>query len=279
MTEPLGVSVLLAVRENEPFALRCVRFLLDMQEADELVEGTSIHRNGRGLSKPHAEMLAARAPETMDATTLSRIASEYAHTQLTQGVKSGQLRLPATSVREQEDGDAPVSKRRRRAKILQSDDEEDEGGDEEDVDEENGVISLDEYGVHADGVVMPSARLVARVRRIVDETRARGLSGRSIPWRVRRAVNEEDGWRGTNVSSRVVDAALYQVMPGVDMFTVAPKTVVRIFWVSEHRWATAEVVRVRRGSDTSNVVELYFPDEEIEGTVTGADTLYAYELK
>lgn len=279
MTEPLGVSVLLAVRENEPFALRCVRFLLDMQEADELVEGTSIHRNGRGLSKPHAEMLAARAPETMDATTLSRIASEYAHTQLTQGVKSGQLRLPATSVREQEDGDAPVSKRRRRAKILQSDDEEDEGGDEEDVDEENGVISLDEYGVHADGVVMPSARLVARVRRIVDETRARGISGRSIPWRVRRAVNEEDGWRGTNVSSRVVDAALYQVMPGVDMFTVAPKTVVRIFWVSEHRWATAEVVRVRRGSDTSNVVELYFPDEEIEGTVTGADTLYAYELK
>ena len=274
MSDPLGVSVLLAVRENEPFALRCVRFLLDMQEADELVEGTSIHRNGRGLSKPHAEMLAARAPETMDATTLSWIASEYAHTQLTEAVKNGQLRLPATSVRE--DDDAPVFKRRRRARVLRSDDDEDddEGGD----DEQNGVVSLDEYGVHADGVVMPSARFVARVRRIVDETRARGVSGRSMPLRVRRAVNEEDGWRGTNVSSRVVDAALYQVMPGVDLFTVAPKTVVRIFWVSEHRWATAEVVRVRRGSDTSNVVELYFPDEEVEGTVTGADTLYAYEL-
>lgn len=270
MSDPLGVSVLLAVRENEPFALRCVRFLLDMQEADELVEGTSIHRNGRGLSKPHAEMLAARAPEKMDATTLSRIASEYAHTQLTEAVKNGQLRLPATSVSEEDD--APVSKRRRGARVLQSDDEQDE-------DEPNGVVSLDEYGVHAAGVVMPSARFVARVRRIVDETRARGVSGRSMPWRVRRAVNEEDGWRGTNVSSRVVDAALYQVMPGVDLFTVAPKTIVRIFWVSEHRWATAEVVCVRRGSDTSNVVELYFPDEEVEGTVTGADTLYAYELR
>lgn len=283
--DDVGVAVLRAVRDNEAFALRCVRFLLDRQDPDEISEGTSLRRNGRGLSKPHAEMLADSVPEATAPSILSRIASEYAHSQLAEAVRSGVLQIPPTILydgsSEPEDPfwSRPDKKRRRRREILSEDEEEDQEEEPEkqvvDLTEET---FLDEYGVHLGGIVMPSRAFVSRVRGIVDDLVAHNESVRNFPARVRQRVNGSDGWRGTNVSSRMVDAALYQVMPSVDLFTASRKALVRIFWVSEQRWATAEVVRVRRRSDTTNVVELFFPDEETDGTVTGPDTLYAYSL-
>ena len=286
MKDDLGVGILCAIRENDAFALRCLRFLVDRQDADEIVEGTSLHRNRRGLSKPHAEMLAGRELEKMPASDISRIASEYAHSQLADAVRRGELTMAEKgTLVDVSTGDEDAwdrlervrsgSKRRREREIVQSEDEE----DETDLDDPSeSEVCLDEYGIHHGGAVMPSASFVSRVGRIVRELRERGEQARAFPRLVARIVNAEDGWRGTNVSARMVDAALYQVMPAIDLFVARPKTLVRIFWASEGRWATAETVRVRRGSDTTNVVELFFPDEEVDGTVTGVDTLYAYEL-
>lgn len=295
MIDDLGVKVLCAIREDDAFALRCLRFLVHRQDADEILEGTSLHRNGRGLSKPHAEMLAGRDPETMPAADVSRIASEYAHSQLADAVRNKELRMTGACREHRRSellpgalasagGDETLvrvglgSKRRRGRQVLQSEDE-DEDEEPELPDSSEDDLCLDEYGVHFGGVVMPSASFVSRVGRIVRDLRTRDEPASAFPRRVARIVNAEDGWRGTNVSARMVDAALYQVMPAVDLFLARPKTLVRIFWISEGRWATAETVRVRRGSDTTNVVELFFPDEEVDGTVTGADTLYAYKLE
>jgi hypothetical protein len=53
---------------------------------------------------------------------------------------------------------------------------------------------------------------------------------------------------------------------------------VRIWWASEHKWASAKVDRVTRNHGSELRVELTFTEEDASGVVTAADALFAYAL-
>lgn len=254
----LGAAVLVAVRENDAFALACFEWLKSRQEPDELACGTSLHHNGRGFDKFHARALHAK---DLDDDEIKAMVSEYAHTQLVEGVREGELKIP---------------ERKKRRLVEESDDEPEEAifDDAEHVAdgrETDAAVALDLYGVACER--LPSRAFAARALQI-----AAGLSCDvlRIPDEVTAVVNTQDGWSGAVVSPALVDAALYCALPPID-YAVAKE--VRIFWASENTWASARVDSVSRGNGGRMSVELFFPDEKCAGSVSGADALYAYDLR
>jgi hypothetical protein len=269
----LGVCILKSIRLDRGFALKCIEWLLQNQETDELSEGTSIHKNGKGLNKVDAEFLHGKTLCGLHDNDLKRIASNYAHSQLAQAVRVRELSLP-DSVDEEEDSDDDVQKiTKRRRKIIESDDEIDEMSENE----EDDPVKVDEYGIHTNGVVFPSNEFCSKVAAVVNSLREREERPSRFASRVRQIVNSENAWRGSTVSARVIDYAMFRVMPKADLYD-NPSGLIRIFWASENRWVTAEARGVRRVSDTKASVELFFPDEGVEGTVSGPDAFYAYRL-
>ena len=131
--------------------------------------------------------------------------------------------------------------------------------------------------MHNAQMILPSRRFCARVARIVEGLCASTLRTQSVHVKVLSIINADDGWMGVDISASVVDAALYYVLPVVD-FVHGPPKWIRIFWASEERWVTARVDRVIRAHGTSLCVYLYFPEEEREGSVTGADAFFSYEI-
>lgn len=264
----LGAAVLVAVREDDAFAHTCFEWLKRRQEPDELIRGTSLHRNARGFDKYHARAVHAK---DLDDGEIKAMVSEYAHTQLAEGVRDGELTLPR--------------RRRKRRTVEESDDEPDDADDalvvartpadhaehDEEEEETNAPVALDLYGVTCER--LPSRAFGQRALQI-----AAGLSCDvlRIPDEVTAAVNAQDAWSGAVVSPALVDAALYCALPPIDYATAKE---VRIFWANENLWASARVESVARGDGGRVSVELSFPDEGCAGSVSGADALYAYDLR
>jgi hypothetical protein len=131
----------------------------------------------------------------------------------------------------------------------------------------------------------PSRQMCARVAKIVTRVKAenaekaeKGEKANAPPWvpaDVQNIVHEEDSWSGVQIDESVIDAALYYTLPVIKYDT---GVWIRVFWASEERWATARVERVCKIQGTQPHVEIYFPDEGMDGSVTGADGLFAYEL-
>jgi hypothetical protein len=208
----------------------------------------------------------------LDDGEIKAMVSEYAHTQLAEGVRDGELTLPR--------------RRRKRRMVEESDDEPDDAvvvartpadhaardhaDSEEEEEETNATVVLDLYGVTCER--LPSRAFGQRALQI-----AAGLSCDvlRIPDEVTAAVNAQDAWSGAVVSPALVDAALYCALPSIDYATAKE---VRIFWANENAWASARVESVARGDGGRVSVELFFPDEGCAGSVSGAHALYAYDL-
>lgn len=263
----LGAAVLVAVREDDAFALTCLEWLKCRQEPEEIIRGTSLHRNARGFDKYHARAVHTK---DLDDGEIKAMVSEYAHTQLAEGVRDGELTLPG--------------RRRKRRMVDESDDEPDDAvvvartsadraardgeGEEE---ETNATVALDLYGVTCER--LPSRAFGQRALQIAAALSCDVLR---IPDEVTAAVNAQDAWSGAVVSPALVDAALYCALPPVDYATAKE---VRIFWANENTWASARVESVTRGDGGRVSVDLFFPDEGCGGSVSGADALYAYDLR
>jgi hypothetical protein len=262
----IGAQVIIAVRENADFARDAVEWLLSKQEDDERMQGTSLHRNGEGLSKIHAARIDKELPADMSHDELKGIASAYSHTQLAEAVEAGELKLPP--------------KKKRRVLCPESDDElfhvDDDEEQDQDDDEDDAVV-VDRFGIHLGPLCMPSRALCARVGTVVERLRA---AGAWTPNDVKNVIMEESKWLlgHAEIDDCVIDAALYYALPAVT-FSPAdpPRRLIRLWWNSESMWANARVDRVSVTNGELRV-DMTFPEEKASGFITGADTLYAYAL-
>jgi hypothetical protein len=260
-----GTEVILAVRENRDFAREAVEWLFSKQDDDERIQGTSLHRNGEGLSKTHAAQIDNKFPSDMSHAELTAMASCYSHTQLAEAVEQGELKLP----------------RRKARRTLQLTDEDDEERAQEDavvdavVDAE---LAVSRFGIHSGPLCMPSRALCARVATVVERLRAAGAWS---PQDVKNAILDESNWLlgHVTVDDCVIDAALYYTLPALAFSPDGdrPKGLIRVWWNSECCWATARVDRVSVANGDLRV-DLTFPEEAASGSVTGPDTAFAYEI-
>jgi flagellar motor protein MotB len=273
-----GARVIIAVRENMDFARSAVEWLLSKQDDEERMQGTSLHRNGEGLSKTHATQIDMKSPSKMSHGELTAIASAYTHTQLAEAVETQELVLPKRNKR-----------RRRNNQILEEDDEpqpEDEEQQQEDEAREQPEEDERVDKNYRGPVHMPSRALCARVATIVKRLRAKDVKNEMInegtwtPADVKNAIIEESQWMlgYVDIEDSVVDAALYYTLPAL-IFSPGnpPRGLIRIWWYSESVWASAIVDRVSVTKGELRV-DLTFPDESASGFVTGTDVLSAYEM-
>ena len=271
-----GSEVLVGVRRDHNFALRCVSWLLSKQDTDELSQGTSLRRNDVGLSKAHAAQVDKTSPVGMSHAELIKIASSYTHTQLAKGVDSGELVLPD-----------PVTRKRRRLLMADESDTDLDSGSGSESDSANARdirgISLDVFGIQCAGlpICMPSRRFVTRVGNIVERVRRADCTP---PWTfadVRERINEEDGWLGVEIDVKMVDAALYYALPAVNWHSKPRPAWIRVWWAAESIWADARVDRVSGANTTESPlrVDLSFPAENTSAFITGADTSFVYALE
>jgi hypothetical protein len=264
-----GTEVILAVRENREFAREAVEWLFSKQDDDERMQGTSLHRNGEGLSKTHAAQIDKKFPADMSHAELTVMASCYTHTQLAEAVEQGELKLPSR-------------KARRTLQLTDEDDEEraqedaEEDADEDAAEDPSPVVSR--FGILCGPLCMPSRALCARVATVVERLRAAGAWS---PRDVKNAILEESKWLlgHVTVDDSVIDAALYYTLPALAFSPDGdlPKRLIRVWWNSESCWATARVDRVTVSNGDLRV-DLTFPEEAASGSVTGPDTAFAYEL-
>jgi hypothetical protein len=274
----IGTEILIAVRGNEDFALLCLKWLISRQDADEIESGTSLRKNRRGLSKVHAAEFIHNKAINFSHESLCRVVSSYAHTQLPKGVMNGELQIPKSTTE--------VMYRRRRRLIPDDETESDDEQTDEEATAEVNVkvedekyLTVDDYGVHSGGgLFLPNRRFCDRVAKIMQRVRENASSSVWIHKEVHRIINEEDIWMGFDVDMSVVDAALYFSMTPINFMSEPPKWI-RIFWASESKWATARVDRVSVSRGASICVHLYFPDEDAQGSVTGPDAMFAYEVR
>lgn len=260
----LGADVLRAVEGSESFALRALEWLMNRQEPDEIAAGTSTHKNGRGLNKKDAELLQKCPPRSLSPEEVRRVVCRYTHTQLVDGIVEGEIDLPDV---------VAVNKRRRtRGRRVYLGEDSDSEGEEDAAAEvaEDRTLKLDKYAVRDDHILFPSRQFVERVSRLLRRVKR----GPRVARDVQKIIHEEDSWTGFQVELRAVDAALYYLYSPVD-YVSNPPSRVRVFWASERQWVNAEVNGVQvRGAEVT--VELYFPDEDASGAVSGADAAYAY---
>ena len=270
--------MLQCMRDDQPFALASVQWLLSMQSDDEIASGSSLHRNKQGLSKTHAELLARKHAPCMSHDELVAIGSAYTDTQLMQAVSAGHLAMPPR----------PVAFKRRKLAHFDDDSGDEQAANDEDSDAEEDAknVLVTSYGIHCGSVVAPSRQMCARVGKIVARVKSQSPASMSsefppvppwVPADVHSIVHDEDSWSGIHIDENLIDAALYYALPPIKY--TANRMWIRIFWASEERWATARVDRVSKIQGTQLNVELYFPDEKLDGSVTGADALFAYELR
>ena len=265
-----GARVIMAVRENVDFARSAVEWLLSKQDDEERMQGTSLHRNGEGLSRTHATQIDMKNPSKMSHGELTAIASAYTHTQLAEAVETQELVLPQRH------------KRRRNNRVLEEDEEqqqEDEAREQHEEDERGDKN-------YRGPVYMPSRALCARVATIVERFRAKDMKNEMIiegtwtPADVKNAIIEESKWMlgYVDIDDSVIDAALYYILPAL-IFSPGnpPRGLIRIWWYSESVWASAIVDRVSVMKGELRV-DLTFPDESASGFVTGTDVLFAYEM-
>jgi len=274
-----GALVILAVRENFDFARASIEWLLSKQDDDERVQGTSLHRNGEGLSKTHAAQMDMKDPYEMSHAELTAIACAYTHTQLAEAVETHELELPERN------------KRRRRNQVLDEDeDEEDEEQQQEDEareqHEEDERADFDYHGP----VYMPTRALCERVATVVERLRVKDVhndlhdikhESTWTPADVKRAIIEESKWMlgYVDIDDSVIDAALYYTLPALHFSPGnPPRGLIRIWWYSESVWASARVDRVSVTKGELRV-DMTFPEESASGFVTGPDVLFAYEVK
>jgi len=275
----VGAQVIIAVRENHDFARDAVEWLMSKQDDDERMQGTSLHRNGEGLSKTHAARVDMQFPAEMSHDQLTGIASAYTHTQLAEAIESGELKLP-------------TRKKRRTLQIFDDEeydeeqiqeDEEDGLREQEEYDENGGCsdVVVDRFGVHKGPISMPSKALCARVATIVEQFRAD--VSKSLPWtfsQVKHKIIDESSWLigHVEINDCVIDAALYYALPELILSAGDPCRNIRLFWAEENIWANARVVKVSVVKGDLRV-DLTFPEEnDATGFVTGADIGLAYEI-
>ena len=269
-----GALVILAVRENIDFARESVQWLLSKQDDDERVQGTSLHRNGEGLSKTHAAQMDMKDPSEMSHAELTAIACAYTHTQLAEAVETHELELPQRK------------KRRRKNQLLEEDEEDEEQQQEDRAREEHEEDERVDYNYRGP-VYMPSRALCERVATVVERLRVKNVNNDTkhestwVPADVKRAIIEESKWMlgYVDIDDCVIDAALYYTLPALQFSPGnPPRGLIRIWWYSESVWANARVDRVSVTKGELRV-DMTFPEESASGFVTGPDVLFAYEIK
>ena len=150
-------------------------------------------------------------------------------------------------------------------------------GSDSDIDNETvHNLSVDQYCLHdtRSSLVLPSRAFCARVAEIVQ---SHDLSTLRLAQEVKKIIDMQESWLKVRVDVNVVDAALYYTTCVID-YSLNPKWI-RVFWASEERWVTARVDKIIRPQSSNPCLYLHFPCENVDGTICGSDSLYAYELK
>jgi hypothetical protein len=245
-----------------------MKYLLECQTSDELTAGTSIHRNGVGLSRLDAQAVADRGVPN-DPELLHQMVCKYS-TQLGHGVSEGLLRLVDLP-----DDDATTGH-------AQNAFTESESESEPEHDERDGAL-VTRFGIISeDRIVVPSRSLKAMLLSISIQLSSACESEDSDvpPWQpedVMVEFNERERHFGTTLDMRSVDDALFHTIP--EGATEVGQWI-RVYWSSEGRWVTCRVDRVEEKMGVNRTLYVTFHDEDGNtGVLTGDDTHMVYALR
>ena len=198
------MDILRKIRRSTACAVACVELLYGYQESEEIVEGTSIFRNGVGLDKLDAKFLHDKDVSKLSKYDAVRIAAKYTDTQLVPAVQRKELVLS----RYEDDADCDRQTRScsylanllavaddndfsivRRGHATDKDErEEDEDEEEEEEEKEPTRLALSNFGLRADAFFAPSVQFSTRCLAIAEESRVDGVFD---PTKVREKINTE----------------------------------------------------------------------------------------
>jgi hypothetical protein len=159
MATYLPTEIFKKIRCSRDCALTCVRFLISEQSADEMVVGTSLHKNGSGLNKTDAEFLHGKDVSKIRRKDLVRVAAKYTESQLLRARTEGKILLNTFA----ESGD------------YDSDSDNDLDCDDANHDVDHRHLSISNYGMHMNGFFTPSVHFGKRCLQIAEGTRQKGL--------------------------------------------------------------------------------------------------------
>ena len=290
-----SVDILRKIRRSMACAVACVELLYGYQESEEIVEGTSIFRNGVGLDKLDAKFLHDKDVSKLSKYDAVRIAAKYTDTQLVPAVQRKELvlsryeddadcdrqtrsrsylaHLLAVADDDAEDNDFSIVRRDTLDDGLATyKDEREKHDDEEEEEEEKEPtrLSLSNFGLRADAFFAPSVQFSTRCLAIAEELRVDGVFD---PTEVRKKINTELYAAHAQYEQNDVDLALYYAQRTTfDRIAVGMR--VRVFW--EKNWVTAAVRKI--GRQPIYFVEVFFKDDNSVCKLTNDRLQFIYVL-
>jgi hypothetical protein len=181
MTLCLPSEILKKIRTSKECALACVEFLVAQQSPDELVVGTSLHLNARGLNKTDAQFLHGKDITKLRRKDLVAVDAKYTEVQLLEAVREKKIRLTDFKDNRSCDSEAEDD--------VCSPDKDDVCSPDEDYDEKTPCIS--NYGMHMGPFFTPSVHFGKRCLQIAERTRRKGVV---VPHAVLEVINQENEW-------------------------------------------------------------------------------------
>ena len=253
----LPSEILKKIRTSKECALACVEFLIAQQSPDELLVGTSLHLNGRGLNKTDAQFLHDKDVTTLRRKELVRVAAKYTEVQLLEAVREKKIRL--TDFRDNHSCDSEA----------EDSDDDDVCLDDEDYDATTPGIS--NYGMHMGLFFTPSVHFCKRCLQIADRTRQKGVI---VPKAVLEVINQENEWATlSHFSQNDIDLALYYAQ-SFDIRKLQNGMSIRLFWTED--WVNAKVQRIIKSPKLA--VDLLFLQDATESRICNDRLLFLYAL-
>jgi predicted transcriptional regulator len=267
----LGADLVKRIEASADVASEIIMFLISRQTNDEILKGTSIHRNGVGLTKDDANRI-DREGVPKNERDLKNMAIKYT-TQVAQAILDGSFvlaeELPVEGAREE------------KLALIERGDADAEEGEEEEEEEEEVLSTTSVAMFKGERPVLLSARFC----KLVYSTYLSTIDGVRViyPTEFMRglldAVNEKFEWCGQEVDMEMIDMAMYMQSDPLIIDESLAGSMVRVFWSSERQWVSARVIQVRKSGHPCATVDLEFTDEDKVGSVSGTEALYMYSLK